>query len=525
MCFFNILQSVLQPSAIGRLTPRLSHTVRTIAIKQRRKLRGVVCYRVDEGVYVDVGVCTVSTMPSSLLLQRSFKSKSSISRFFFQVRQDARLQVLVVRFASSPSSSDVGPSDASLSNSVPLSALDETDQAQPQQQTKKSANSSNSSKAKAYADLAKARLSALVVTTTACGFLAAGGPLSTQLGLLSSCVIGTALCSSSAAAWNQILEVDRDKRMKRTQQRPLVQETLTLRQAQVAATLWGVGGVSLLWVGTDPTTTILGAGNMVLYAGLYTWMKPRSIYNTWVGAVVGAIPPVMGWTAATGGSLMDIDALLLGSTLYLWQMPHFFALSFMHRQDYARGGFAMVPVVEEREKNGCDYSHTANLITRYTAYLGAIPFVATFTGVTSSMFALEGMALNSYALYVAYKFSRDRTNANARRVFLTSLWYLPSFMMLFLLHSKVWDKEENTQKDAVHQWISTQVHMVRELGRQICIHEKVIMEKAVDVETTKLACPLVVGQQKSREGVEVLTRRASEVAAVAANTTQSSPER
>jgi heme o synthase len=482
-------------------------------------------------------------MRSSLLLQRSLKSKRTISRCFFPVHQDARLQVLVVRFASFSSSSGLGQqSDSSLSNSVqvPLSTLDEKkDQAQlqmlqQQQQTLPvidpadtfKTKSQSSSKAKAYSDLAKARLSALVVTTTACGFLAAGGPLSTQLGLLSSCVIGTALCSSSAAAWNQILEIDRDKLMKRTQQRPLVQDTLTVRQAQMAATLWGVGGVGLLWVGTDPITTLLGAGNIALYAGLYTWMKPRSIYNTWVGAVVGAIPPVMGWTAATGGSFMDIDAILLGSTLYFWQMPHFFALSFMHRQDYARGGFAMVPVVEEREKNGCDYSHTASLITRYTAYLGTIPFVATFTGVTSSMFAFEGIALNSYALYVAHKFSRDRTNANARKVFLTSLWYLPSFMMLFLLHSKVWDKEENTQKDAIHQWISTQVHLVRELGRKICIHEKAITEKAVDdVEATKLACPLVVGQKKSREGVEVLKKRASEVAAVAANTTQSSPER
>jgi heme o synthase len=467
-------------------------------------------------------VLYVSAMTSSLLLQSSFKSSNiARSRFFCRVHQDARLQVLVVRFASSPSSSGVEQTAASLATSGPLSALEGKDQS-----TVTSKKNGNSGKAKAYADLAKARLSALVVTTTACGFLAAGGPLSTQLGLLSSCVVGTALCSSSAAAWNQILEIDRDKRMKRTQQRPLVQDTLTLGQAQVAATLWGVGGVGLLWAGTDPTTTLLGAGNIVLYAGLYTWMKPRSIYNTWVGAVVGAIPPVMGWTAATGGSVMDIEAILLGSTLYLWQMPHFFALSFMHRQDYARGGFAMVPVVEEREKNGCDYSHTASLITRYTAYLATIPFVATFTGVTSSMFAFEGIALNSYALYVAHKFSKDRTNANARKVFLTSLWYLPSFMMLFLLHSKVWDKEENTQKDAVHQWISTQVHMVRELGRQVCIHEKAIMEKTTvdSMEATKLACPLVVGHRKSLEGVEVLKRRASDVAAVAANTTQSAPE-
>lgn len=365
------------------------------------------------------------------------------------------------------------------------------------------------SSSKLYADLAKARLSALVVSTTACGFLAAGSPFSPSL--LSAVVVGTALCSSSAAAWNQIFEVDRDRRMKRTQTRPMVTQSLSTRQAQTAATLWGVGGVSLLYVGTDPTTALLGASNIALYSGLYTWMKPRSIYNTWVGAVVGSIPPVMGWSAATGGSLLDIEALLLGSTLFMWQMPHFFALSYMYREDYARGGFAMVPVLEE---NG---DRTAQLITRYAAYLSSIPFIATLSGVTNSMFALEGIALNAYALHVAHKFSGDRTKANARKVFLTSLWYLPSFMMLFLLHSKVWDEEEDevTEKDALRDWISARVHSIRETGRKVCIHEKAIIrnsnEKHMDEEANRQACPVTVGTRKAR----VLERRATEATALA----------
>ena len=390
---------------------------------------------------------------------------------------------------------------------------------------------------KAYADLAKARLSGLVVTTTACGFLAAGGPLLSDPFVLGSCVVGTAFCSSSAAAWNQILEVDRDRRMKRTQQRPLVQNILTVSQATTAATLWGMGGVGLLYVGTDPTTTLLGLSNIALYSGLYTWMKPRSIYNTWVGAIVGAIPPVMGWTAATGGSVWDIEALLLGSTLYLWQMPHFFALSFMYRDDYERGGFAMVPVLEAQQPHN-NFDQTAHLITRYTAYLTTIPFVATLTGVTSSMFAMEGIALNAYALHVAHTFSRDRTNANARKVFLTSLWYLPTFMMLFLLHSRVWDEEENKEKDAVRAWIAARVHSVREAGRQVCLHEKAIhpttttttyingdnhnsdQDASSVLGNGKQACPVALGAQKSREGVAVLKRRATEAAKMVATTQQ-----
>ena len=322
------------------------------------------------------------------------------------------------------------------------------------------------SKTKAYLELAKAKLSALVVTTTAAGFVAAGGPLSEQAMVAGCCVVGTALCSSSAAALNQIFERDRDSKMKRTQQRPLVRGDLTVNEATMAATSWGFMGTSLLAIGTDPVTTALGASNIALYAGLYTFMKPRSIYNTWVGAVVGAIPPVMGWTAATGGSLLDLDAILLGSTLYLWQMPHFFALSYMHRVDYKRGGFAMVPVLEK------DGKQTAQLVLRYAGYLSTLPFISTLTGVTSSMFALEGMALNAYALYVANRFHKDRTNANARKVFLTSLWYLPSYLVLFLLHSKVWD--EDRDKDVLRDALSGMIHDVRERGRQICLHEQAV---------------------------------------------------
>lgn len=341
-------------------------------------------------------------------------------------------------------------------------------------------NTSSVNKTGAYLQLAKAKLSALVVATTGAGFIAAGGPLYDQAALASCCVIGTALCSSSAAAWNQILERDRDSQMKRTQQRPLVQGDLTVKEATLAATIWGAAGTSILALGTDPVTALLGLSNIGLYAGLYTYMKPRSIYNTWVGAVVGAIPPVMGWTAATGGSILDLDALILGTTLYLWQMPHFFALSYMHRIDYKRGGFAMLPVLES------DGEKTSQVILRYAAYLSTVPVVATLTGVTSSMFALEGLALNSYALYVANKFRQERTNANARKIFLTSLWYLPSWLVLFLLHSKVWDEERD--RDILRDAIADMVHSIRNQGRQICLHEYAIAKNPAS--TGEEVCPV-----------------------------------
>ena len=341
----------------------------------------------------------------------------------------------------------------------------------------------------AYSELAKAKLSALVVSTSAAGFVAAGEPIAGQLDVLAACLIGTALCSSSAAAWNQIFEIDRDRLMKRTQQRPLVTEAaITKSKAQLAATTWAVAGTGILAVGTDPVTTALGVGNVALYAGLYTYMKPRSVYNTWVGAVVGAIPPVMGWTAATGGSLFDMPALMLGSTLYLWQMPHFFALSYMYRTDYARGGFQMIPALES------DGEQTSNIIVRYAWYLSAVPFVSALTNVTSTMFAVEGVLLNAYALHVAHKFRRERTNANARKVFLTSLWYLPSLLMLFLLHSKSWDDDKDDDK--ISQLVAEQIHWIRSQGKELCVHEKHASEEAAD------HCPVKNGKKATNHSLE-----------------------
>ena len=408
-----------------------------------------------------------------------------------------------------------------------------------------SANTKKRSKALAYADLAKARLTTLVVATTAAGFVAAGPlPLATDPAVLASVVTGTALCSASAAAWNQIWEIPRDAQMKRTVHRPLVTGLLSVKQATTAATLWGVAGTTLLWMGTDPVTTILGVGNIVLYAGIYTALKPVSTLNTWVGAVVGAVPPVMGYSAATAITAaanapavsssflllsMDPIALTLGATLYLWQLPHFMALSYMYRTDYSRGGFAMIPCHTITGAPSADVAaeHTANVIVRYAWYLAAVPLVATVSGVTSPMYALEGLALNAYAIALAHRFQRDRTNQRARHIFLTSLWYLPCTLMLFLLHSKTWDDEETEtvgnndtyNKNALSQFVAEQIRAARAKGRELCLHE------AVSAGNSQ-ACPSVVGKELAREAVD---QAATEMASaserlVAADTARSKNE-
>eukprot|EP00594_Rhizosolenia_setigera_P015828 CAMPEP_0178970124 /NCGR_PEP_ID=MMETSP0789-20121207/19316_1 /TAXON_ID=3005 /ORGANISM="Rhizosolenia setigera, Strain CCMP 1694" /LENGTH=395 /DNA_ID=CAMNT_0020656491 /DNA_START=214 /DNA_END=1401 /DNA_ORIENTATION=- len=367
------------------------------------------------------------------------------------------------------------------------------------------------------------KLSALVVSTTSAGFLAAGGPISYDT--LIACSLGTALCASSAATFNQILEVDRDAKMNRTKNRPLIaaatgnknnEPIISMKEANVLGFATGISGGALLGMYTDPVTTSLGVFNIALYAGLYTYMKPRSEWNTWIGAIVGAIPPCMGWTAS-GGSLLDIESILLGSTLFLWQFPHFFALSFMHRKDYSRGGFQMVPVNEMKDEK---YDRTAKLITNYTLYLSTIPFISTYADVTSSMFLIESIPLNLYAFYVAKKFDKERTNKNARTVFLTSLWYLPTFMTLFILHSKTWlydeEEEKNRKKKTgdLRDLLQSKINAVRQKGKELCVHEVVIGSSATSAypsqdpkETKKVNDSSLLKLTPSEEGDTIINTK------------------
>jgi len=301
--------------------------------------------------------------------------------------------------------------------------------------------------------------------------------------------------------------------MKRTGNRPLVNGSVSKQAAIGLGCLTGSTGGILLGLGTDPITTMLGVGNIGLYAGLYTYLKPKSEINTWVGAVVGAIPPVMGWTAA-GGSILDPEAVLLGSTLFLWQFPHFFALNWMYRTDYKRGGFAMVAV---NDPNG---DRTASLIKRYGVYLASLPFLSTALEVTSPMFAVEGILLNGYALHVASKFDKERSNSNARKVFLTSLWYLPCVMMLFLLHSRRWHKEvTNFEKDkTILESLQSLMSIIQSKGRELCMHEALV-SKEVEISIGKggnktsldgSKCPIsmtkaVANAQVSMNGKEEIT--------------------
>lgn len=326
-----------------------------------------------------------------------------------------------------------------------------------------------------YAELSKHRLSALVVVTAGAGYAAGGGALDPTT--LSALCVGTGLAAGSANTFNQAIEHQRDRLMKRTCERPLPSGRMTLPHALGWGVVSGASSVGILAAGTNPVCTGLGLANIVLYAGPYTLSKPVSEWNTWVGAVVGAIPPVMGWAAA-GGSVLDPEAAILASTLFLWQFPHFFSLAWIHRKDYTRGHHQMVPV------NDPTGERTAALVRNYSLMMLPLPVLAAAADTTSWMFAVEGITATGYAVHLAHQFHQERSNENARKVFRCSLWWLPLMLFLFVFHRK--EKNGTDGKD-VEPGAAGLAHddqalldRVRAFTRELCVHEHLVRTDTLD---------------------------------------------
>ncbi|XP_062381529.1 protoheme IX farnesyltransferase, mitochondrial [Sardina pilchardus] len=271
-----------------------------------------------------------------------------------------------------------------------------------------------------YARLSKIKLTALVATTAAAGFAMAPVPFDPTCFLLAT--VGTGLCSCTANSINQYFEVPFDSNMNRTKNRPLVRGQISPLHAVSFALACGVPGVALLSLAVNPLTGLLGALNIFLYTSCYTPLKRISISNTWVGAVVGAIPPVMGWTAATGA--LDAGALLLGGILYSWQFPHFNALSWNLREDYSRGGYRMMSVTHPDLCRRVALRHCLGLIGLSSA--------APLTGLTTWTFPLVSLPINLYITYLAFRFYQRADRQSARKLFFCSLWHLPMLLLLAL---------------------------------------------------------------------------------------------
>ncbi|XP_014910664.1 protoheme IX farnesyltransferase, mitochondrial [Poecilia latipinna] len=275
-----------------------------------------------------------------------------------------------------------------------------------------------------YARLAKIKLTALVATTAAAGFAMAPVPFDPVLFFVSS--LGTGLASCAANSINQYFEVPFDSNMNRTKNRPLVRGQISPLHAVSFALACGIPGVALLTLAVNPLTGFLGAFNIFLYTCCYTPLKRLSIVNTWVGAVVGAIPPVMGWCAATGS--LDPGAFVLGGFLYCWQFPHFNALSWNLREDYSRGGYRMMSVTHPGMCKRVALRHSLALIPLTT--------LAPALDITTWNFPVISLPINLYISYLAARFYYQGDRNSARKLFFCSLWHLPMLLLLALTCKK-----------------------------------------------------------------------------------------
>lgn len=308
--------------------------------------------------------------------------------------------------------------------------------------------------------LSKPRLSFLMILATATSYTLYPTPLvllpeivsTPSLSALTLLYLtsGTALCCACANSLNMYMEPQYDAKMARTRNRPLVRGLISTRVALIFAATTATLGIVELYFGVNPTTAFLGGLNIVLYAAIYTPLKRISVVNTWVGAVVGGIPPLMGWAAAAGQSATgagDWQELLLGeqnlggwllaALLFAWQFPHFNALSWTIREEYKNAGYKMLCWVNPR-RNG-------RVALRYAILLFPICWGLTYTGVTDTGFLVTSSVVNAWVLRGAIKFWRlEGHKGSARGLFWAGVWQLPLVMALAMFHKRgFWDSMWN----------------------------------------------------------------------------------
>lgn len=278
-----------------------------------------------------------------------------------------------------------------------------------------------------YMDLTKARLSALVLLTTAVGY-AVAMPETVNWLVLTATMIGTGLSACSAAAFNQVWEVSRDAKMQRTRRRPLPAGELGIKSSFILACIMGYLGVAVLALFVNLAAAGFALATILLYVLIYTPMKAWSTMNTVVGAVCGALPPLVGWVAVHGShGLYYAGGWVLFAILFVWQLPHFLSLAWMYREDYARGGYVMLPNVDPSGEI------TGRVLLGTSMLLLPLGLLAVSTGLAGWVFLVGSVILALWMSGLSLKFYIDRTDANARKLFIASIVYLSALLALFLV--------------------------------------------------------------------------------------------
>ena len=276
---------------------------------------------------------------------------------------------------------------------------------------------------KDYIALTKPRITWLILMSTGVGYFFGARGGWHWLTLLHT-IIGTGLIASGTAALNQWYERAADAKMKRTQARPLPSGRLSASNALIFAILISVAGFIELFVAVNALTGWLGLFTLLSYLFIYTPLKQRSPHSTTIGAIPGAMPPLIGYSAASG--TLTWDAWILFAILFFWQFPHFYAIAWMYREDYERAGIRMLPVVEP------DGESTARRILLYSLILIPISMIPKFLAMTGNLYLVGALALGLFFLYAGVRVSFDRTRQQARRVLLASVVYLPILYGLML---------------------------------------------------------------------------------------------
>jgi protoheme IX farnesyltransferase len=288
--------------------------------------------------------------------------------------------------------------------------------------------------ARDYAELIKLRVTTLVVMTAWCGYYFGAresGIPTLSWGLLQA-LAGITLIAAGAAALNEVIEIDVDARMRRTARRPLPTGRMTRRHATIAGIGMTIGGALYLGFAMNPLTGWLALATVLVYLGAYTPLKKIHPICTFVGAFPGAMPGVLGWTAARGH--LDWGALVMFAIVFFWQFPHFFSIAWLYREDYAAGTIRMLPVVED------DGRSTARQIVAYSVALIPVTLLPTFLHMAGRIYFAAALVMGLALLYVGVRLAwldspitAGASKQRARQLLQATVFYLPLLFIVMML--------------------------------------------------------------------------------------------
>ena len=286
----------------------------------------------------------------------------------------------------------------------------------------------SSNRLSALLELFKLRMTSHILITTLIGFYLASTPDFNWI-KLGWTLLGTGLLAVSAFCFNQAIEKKFDSAMKRTQNRPLPTERIPVTTAYISGALTCILGAALLWQKTNLLTAGIGVLTVALYAGVYTPMKRLTTLNTLVGAVPGALPPLMGWTAAQNH--VGMGGMLLFSILFFWQLPHFLALAWMYKDDYRSGGFKMLSLVDASGKT------CFRQIILQTLLLTLVSVFPYWFNIADKTYLITALLAGLTMLWMGLRLQRTGSRSDARKLFLFSLIYLPLLLIVMALDKRI----------------------------------------------------------------------------------------